>query len=167
MKKFIIAVIMLIPVTVNASSITTSAGVGEYQHKVETLRATIEVRQDVTENIYGIVNVERHSHPKDTQVNDVEMLGIGYRWNSIEMEWVGSAERWQSMITYVAEQDQWEIRSSIIAGNSFKTKAKRTNLKTSVGRQFGPVMIGGYYEVGNVTQKSVSDWYGLYLRYNW
>jgi hypothetical protein len=166
MRTALIAALCL-PLAAQADSLTLTAGSGEYQHRTATERASIEARLDITPKVYAIGVQEWHHHPEPSQVNDQGMAGLGWRYDDWDLEAYAGENRWQVSAMHNGGDESWEVRSGLVVGDRWGGKAKRTNLLMQLGRHLGPVTLGAYYEVGNITQRHVSDWYGLYLRWRW
>lgn len=148
---------------VQASSLTVTGAVGEFENYQETERYTLEARIDGPAGSHFTLRGEHNIHPLD-EIDDRTLVGGGYTWKGWRGELVGNDERFLGSLIYTAPTEVWELRGGILYGNRWEAGFKQTGLTVSVGYPLIPgVTFGGFYEVGNTTMKSVDDLYGGYL----
>jgi len=156
------AVVFAIDATADVSMTATTAH-GEFENEQATQRHTLELRAGDLESLYGVLQTGAYDHPLD-EISDRTMGGVGYHWRGWNAELVGDDDRYLASLIYTAQTDVWEIRGGVLHGNKWDEGFKQTGLKVSVGY---PVMetltVGGFYEIGNTTMKSVDDLYGGYI----
>lgn len=173
MKNFIIGALMLVAGSAAASgldnSISASYFEGEFENDTNHSYTAFEARKSLFDvedrgSIYGIAIMEDYSHP----ILDYEgWIGAGIEYDAINLEVVTDQDHYRLTAQYTNTIDNWIIETGFIYSNLFGEGFKQTNLKSGVGYRLGDVTVMATYNVGNLTMKSVNDWYGGTLRWNY
>lgn len=152
--------------TATAGSLTITGAAGEFENRIATQRYTVEIRHPIAGPAYAVGVSMQTDHPRP-EIDDRVMGGLGYHWRGWDAELIGDDDRYLASLMYTAPTETWELRGGVLHGNRWQEGFKQTGLKVSVGYPLGPVTVGGFYEIGNTTMRSVDDLYGGYLRWEW
>lgn len=148
------------------SSMTVTGAVGEFENRVDTARATLELRVGVAGASYAVLRAEANDHPRH-EVENRLMVGGGYAWRDWNFEAVADDDRYRATIMFTAPVEVWEIKGGAYHGNKLSQGFKQTGLIVSVGYPVLPDMtVGGFYEIGNTTMTGVDDLYGGYATWH-
>ncbi|MGP9633727.1 hypothetical protein ACT3R7_11740 [Halomonas sp. AOP43-A1-21] len=148
------------------SSLTVTGAVGEFENRVDTSRATMELRVGVTGATYAVLRAEANEHPRHEVENRV-IVGGGYAWRDWNFEAVADDDRYRASVIFTAPVEVWEIKGGAYHGNKLSQGFKQTGLIVSVGYPVLPdLTVGGFYEIGNTTMTGVDDLYGGYATWS-
>lgn len=145
-----------------------SSGLGEHQNVTHTEQQRLEVRADVTDHLYSYTRAERNMNPSDNVPDDLVLHGAGVRLEGFGAEAAVNDDYFLWTVRY----DHHAPWGEAFGGFTHLDKWQGKNSKNTafIGGGYAltdRVILGGWYEVGNVEQRYVDDLYGAYLRVRW
>jgi len=175
MKKLFMAVaLMMFSVGTVASdrvdSVTVKIGQGEFENSDRTHMVEGTIRKSFIDDVvYGVIE-HRYikDHPVISSEKDQTMVGVGYRVGDIHLESVVNEEHFKVSAMYEhRDVNDFVYSGGIWHGDMWDENFSQTFVEIGFGKQFDAVYVGGFYEVGNTTKRSVDDLYGVTVRYSW
>jgi len=170
--KSIAAILMLLPFTAMANGLDNSVSgsyfEGEFEHDTNHTLKKVEVRKSVWEDedysVYGIGMYEDYSHPI---LDYNEWVGVGVQRGGVNIEAHYNEDHFRYSARYTGSIDDVVITTAFTHSDKWEGQFSQTSLNSGVGYRFDDVIVMAEYTVGNVTMRSVNDWYGLTVRWQY